>query len=91
MKTRRKKRGYRFVIGFLDFTRIRSQHMRGQQRGFTNLYDWPPGEIMGFANSADYLRQALAAVIAANEEDTILSDDGRILCRQYSYNENAEP
>jgi hypothetical protein len=32
-----------------------------------------------------------AAVIAANEEDTILSDDGRILCRQYSYNENAEP
>jgi hypothetical protein len=32
-------------------------------------------KLMGFDTPTDYLRQALAAVIACNEEDTILTDD----------------
>ena len=31
-------------------------------------------KLMGFATPTDYLLQALAAVIAGNEEDTILTD-----------------
>ena len=35
--------------------------------------------LMGFESPTAYLLQALASVIAGNEEDTILADDGRIL------------
>jgi hypothetical protein len=40
---------------------------------------------MGFATPTDYLLQALAAVIAGNEEDTILTDDGCFLCSRDDY------
>jgi hypothetical protein len=35
--------------------------------------------LMGFESPTAYLLQALAATIAGNEEDTIISNDGRIL------------
>lgn len=34
---------------------------------------------MGFESPAAYLQQAIAAVLAGNEEETILTTDGRIL------------
>ena len=40
-------------------------------------------KLMGFATPTDYLLQALAAVIAGNEEDTILTDAGGFLCSRY--------
>jgi hypothetical protein len=43
---------------------------------------------MGFDTPTDYLRQALAAVIAGNEEDTILADDGRLMCARDGYGED---
>ena len=42
-------------------------------------------KLMGFDTPTDYLRQALAAVIACNEEDTILTDDGCFLCSRDDY------
>ena len=42
-------------------------------------------KLMGFATPTDYLLQALAAVIAGNEEDTILTDDGCFLCSRDDY------
>ena len=38
---------------------------------------------MGFDTPTDYLRRALAAVVAGNEEDTILTDAGGFLCSRY--------
>ena len=40
-------------------------------------------KLMGFATPTDYLLQALATVIAGNEEDTILTDAGGFLCSRY--------
>jgi hypothetical protein len=42
-------------------------------------------KLMGFDTPTDYLRQALAAVIAGNEEDTILTDDGCFRCTRDDY------
>ena len=36
-------------------------------------------KYMGFESPTAYLHQALAAVINGNEEDTIISNDGRVL------------
>jgi hypothetical protein len=36
-------------------------------------------KLMGFESPAAYLHQALAAVIAGNEEDTIQTIDGRLV------------
>ncbi len=36
-------------------------------------------KLMGFKMPSAYLLKALAATIAGNEEDTILTDDGRLL------------
>jgi len=36
-------------------------------------------KLMGFECADDYLRQVIAATIAANEEDTIITRDGRHL------------
>lgn len=41
--------------------------------------------LMGFASAFDYLHQAMAAVIAGNESDTIKTLDGRILNGQDGY------
>jgi hypothetical protein len=43
---------------------------------------------MGFDTPTDYLLQALAAIIAGNEEDTILTDDGSFLCSRDGYGED---
>jgi len=43
---------------------------------------------MGFDTPTDYLLQALAAIIAGNEEDTILTDDGGFLCSRDGYGED---
>jgi hypothetical protein len=40
---------------------------------------------MGFDTPTDYLRRALAAVVAGNEEDTILTDDGCFLSSRDDY------
>jgi len=37
------------------------------------------GALMGFESPTAYLVQALAATIASNEGDTIMTNDGRIL------------
>jgi hypothetical protein len=37
--------------------------------------------LRGFVTPTAYLLQALAAVIAGNEADTIVANDGRILSR----------
>jgi hypothetical protein len=42
-------------------------------------------KLMGFTTPTDYLLQALAAVIAGNEEDTILTDAGGFLCSRDGY------
>jgi hypothetical protein len=42
----------------------------------------------GFATPTDYLLQALAAIIAGNEEDTILTDAGGFLCNRDGYGED---
>ena len=43
---------------------------------------------MGFDTPTDYLLQALAAIIAGYEEDTILTDDGGFLCSRDGYGED---
>ena len=42
-------------------------------------------KLMGFATPTDYLLQALAAVIAGNEQDTIFTDGGCFLCSRDDY------
>ena len=42
--------------------------------------------IMGFESPTAYLQQALAAVIAGNEQDTVLRTDGRLVhASTYAY------
>jgi hypothetical protein len=52
--------------------------------------NWQSGGIplIWPAAPTDYLLQALAAVIAGNEEDTILTDDGGFLCSRDGYGED---
>jgi len=45
-------------------------------------------KLVGFDTPTDYLLQALAAIIAGNEEDTILTDDGSFLCSRDGYGED---
>jgi hypothetical protein len=45
---------------------------------------------MGFESPTAYLHQALAATIASNEEDTIVTNDGRILS-VHPYDANGMP
>ena len=42
-------------------------------------------KLIGFASPTDYLLQALAAVIAGNEQDTIFTDGGCFLCSRDDY------
>jgi hypothetical protein len=48
-------------------------------------------DLMGFESGTDYLLQLIAATIASNEEDTILTDDGRILNGRDGYDRNGLP
>lgn len=48
-------------------------------------------KLMGFESPTAYLRQALAATIAGNEEDTILANDGRILNGRDGYDRDGVP
>jgi hypothetical protein len=49
--------------------------------------------LMGFESPTAYLLQALAAVIAGNEEDTIITTDGRLLanCDARRYDRDGVP
>jgi len=48
--------------------------------------------IMGFESPTAYLLQALAAVIAGNEEDTVLRTDGRLVHGStYAYGRSSVP
>jgi hypothetical protein len=46
--------------------------------------------LMGFESPTAYSHQALAATVASNEEDTILTNDGRILS-VHPYDANGTP
>ena len=35
--------------------------------------------LMGFENPTDYMLQLIAATLASNEEDTVVTDDGRLI------------
>jgi hypothetical protein len=47
--------------------------------------------VMGFESPNAYLHQLIAAVIAGNEEDTILANDGRILRTSDGYDRDGLP
>ena len=42
--------------------------------------------LMGFENPTDYMLQLIAATLASNEEDTVVTDDGRLVCGHEAYN-----
>jgi hypothetical protein len=44
--------------------------------------------LMGFSSPTAYLLQALAATVASNEDDTIITDDGRILNGRDGYDKD---
>jgi len=47
---------------------------------------------MGFESPTAYLQKALAAVIAGNEEDTVLRPDGRLVhASTYAYGRAGAP
>ena len=35
--------------------------------------------LMGFDSPTDYMLQLIAATLASNEEDTVVTDDGRLI------------
>jgi hypothetical protein len=37
------------------------------------------------------LHQLITATLASNEADTVLSDDGRIVCAHYAHDKNEMP
>jgi hypothetical protein len=40
-------------------------------------------KLMGFASPTEYLRQAIAAVVAGNEESTLIAGNGKLLCGEF--------
>jgi hypothetical protein len=44
-----------------------------------------------FASVKDYLLQIIAARLTGDEEDTVLTGDGRFVSGCYAYNENLSP
>jgi hypothetical protein len=40
---------------------------------------------MGFDSPTDYMLQLIAATLASNEQDTVVTDDGRLLCGHEVY------
>jgi hypothetical protein len=46
---------------------------------------------MGFESPTAYLHQALAATLAGNEEYTVITNDGRIVCGSDAYDRNGMP
>jgi hypothetical protein len=46
---------------------------------------------MRFESPAEYLNQLIAATLAGNESDTILADDGWILCRSEGEDKDGSP
>jgi hypothetical protein len=47
--------------------------------------------LMGFESPTAYLHQALAATLAGNEEYTVITNDGRIVCGSDAYDRNGMP
>ena len=47
--------------------------------------------LMGFGSPFDYLHQAMAAVIASNESNTIKADDGRLRNGGEGYDKDGLP
>ena len=47
--------------------------------------------LMGCHSPTDYLLQAIAAVLAGNEEDTVVTDDGRLVCGRDAYGRDGVP
>jgi hypothetical protein len=47
--------------------------------------------LMGFDSPTDYMRQAIAATLASNEQDTVVTDDGRLLCGHEVYARHGLP
>jgi hypothetical protein len=47
--------------------------------------------LMGFGSLTDYMLQAIATVLAGNEEDTVVTDDGRLLCGREAYDRYGLP
>jgi hypothetical protein len=46
---------------------------------------------MGFSSPSAYLHQALAAVLSGNEENTVLTSDGRFVCGYDAYDRDGLP
>jgi hypothetical protein len=46
---------------------------------------------MGFDSPTDYLLQAIATVLAGNEEDAVITDDGRLVCGRDAYCRDGVP
>jgi hypothetical protein len=44
--------------------------------------------LMGLDSPTDYLLRAIAAVLVGNEEETIVTDDGRLVCGRHAYCHN---
>jgi hypothetical protein len=47
--------------------------------------------LMGFSSPSAYLHQALAAVLSGNEENTVLTSDGRFVCGYDAYDRDGLP
>jgi hypothetical protein len=45
----------------------------------------------GFESVKDYLQQMIAAQLASDEDDTVLSSDGRFVSGYYAYDEDGNP
>ena len=48
-------------------------------------------ELMGFESADDYLHQMIAATIASNEADTIITSDGRLVSGSGAYDRDDVP
>ena len=47
--------------------------------------------LMGFDTPTDYMLQAIATVLAGNEDDTVVTDDGRLVCGRDAYYRDGVP
>jgi hypothetical protein len=48
-------------------------------------------KLMGFDSPTDYLLQLIAVTLAGNEENTVVADDGRLLCGHDAYDRYGLP
>jgi hypothetical protein len=78
MKTKREEPNWKHLPNYLTESEVKIElHWSADER--TRQAIERQAKLMGFKSPTAYLHQAIAAIVAGNEEDTFVLDDGRLV------------